>query len=514
MTLDDEIKLLFDNKYFTEKYQENFKYIKYCHLSYIEKVYFTLKFAKNDFAFFVKIFYPFATTNNQQIDFHEGIRIETELLQLHSEGKLDKSIPIILNTCPGHGKSTVMDILYSAYLLLRNKKEEIMSFTLAAETKKANYLLFSNVVTSHLYKMIMNYEIEKNSEQTFLIKDGGGKKALTLQQITIGTNASVIIVDDPTDPFKSLHSAETTRINEGIFSVLMGRKRNDREEAKPLLIIQQRVSVTDATAYVIQELNKKQSKYIHIVLKHQEEEDVTFKIPLADGSTYTIKRNKGILWNNQEKLKQAKAQNQVVYLAQYQQEPSYALEELIFSRDSIKVIQAEPSELLYQGNFIVCDLSRDNSSKYDNDYTVMCYFEIYNNSLYLKDMYRQKLPRDISRTELMIEFYKKHNEAPLYIEYVTQNYTEIVDLQKNNVNLQGMKRVGHESIFAGSKFLRFSKASPILSQRLCFVKQEYYETIIQELSAITPKTVDLVHDDIMDCISDASIICKYYYSKN
>jgi len=514
MNYNEELTILLKNSAFVEKYREISKKINTFeyNINVIIKL-ILMKYAKNDFAFFCKIFYPFSTTNNDYLDFHEGIKIECEVLQLHFERKID--VPIIINTCPGHGKSTIINILYSAFLLLNDPKHEILTFTQSRKTACDNNDCFLNVVNCSFYKIISNFNITTQNKSEFKIKDGGGRSSLTMSTSAIGGNASLVIVDDPNESDK-IESANFEHIKNRLDGTILRRTRISRDNALPFILTQQRISLNDATKYILDKYEKAGQKIVHIAIKQHEDEDVIYDIPLKDGTIYKIKRKAGNLWENNDVLKEIERVkiNQYVYMAQYQQTPTYSAEELIFDINSF--VFCEKIEGTFNLDFIVVDLSRDLTANKLNDKTVFCYFEIIDGKLFLSDMFAKQLPSSVNRVSLIEDFVKKNSQYTVPRVYIEKenNEREIYELNQDNIALYVMSRKEKQLFFGGSKVNRLERGSIIIKANNIYIKNEFKDKILEELYTLTPLIINKVHDDIMDCISDAAMVLYKYQKKH
>ena len=513
-----EKQLLYQNKYVIEELGEFIK--KYDNQS--EKlfiVYLLLK-AKKDFLFFCKLFYPFAS-GKETLDIHDGIRIECAVLQLHYERKIN--VPLVINTCPGHGKSTIIEILYSAFLIFNEPQQIIKSFTSSGKTLKENLPLFNEVVKSDLYKMGTNYKNTKTNSNGYYINNVLVKTMTTLGTSITGGNATQIIVDDANESDK-IDGVIFENVNNKIHRSVLTRLRPKQDMRQPIFT-QQRVCLNDNTNYLIETYKKANKPILHIVIKQFEPNDVVYKIPLANGEIFEITRKAGVLWDNKEILEivELAKVNQFVYLTQYQQSPELAINIGLFKPhffNSYKTLD----EFELKDVFITTDVAYSS----EGDYMCICAWCLaYTKNTHIKKLlllecFYEKQENIIDRASCIKTYYDKYknyyyNNNPIHfinllIEH-NGNNALISDLIRLEVSFFLLERSGSFNEFAGSKAIRASSAVSKLSYNYVlfsedFIKTDIYEKIQRELNTNTIETIGKAGntDDFCDVLSDAIIL--------
>lgn len=197
-----------------------------------------------------------------------------------------KSKNLILNVPPGHSKTTIMMAFAAIYLgFYTRKRILILSGTKNVRIKYARGI--RAIIKSALFKRLFNNTVEIddndiNRLENFFIKRkidkkgeiiGGGQINIMSTDARItGTDADLIIVDDPIDYRLYLVEGGSyiQKINENINGLFSRRREVMETKEVPFIVIMQRICEGDTTEFLLN--SRKSGKWIHIKIPIVEEE--------------------------------------------------------------------------------------------------------------------------------------------------------------------------------------------------------------------------------------------------
>ncbi len=167
-----------------------------------------------------------------------------------------RAYDLVINVPPGTSKSTVVSILFPAWVWTRMPGARFLS---ATHTDKLALDLSSkcrDVIISDKYDSYFpNIELIKDTESYFRNSNGGDRNTCTVGGKTpTGFHASFIIVDDPIDPEGVRSDADLDKADRFVTNVIPGRKT--KKAVSVTIMVMQRLHWRDPT-YVMEENAKK-----------------------------------------------------------------------------------------------------------------------------------------------------------------------------------------------------------------------------------------------------------------
>lgn len=437
---------------------------------------------------------------------HEG------LFELVEDISLLKCLRAILNLPPRSSKTTLA-IYLIAYSLAKNPRCNFIytsySQDLLAQISKELGNLLSHPVYKAMYhgeSKEIDFEDDPINEfwKDYLFETTGkdkfsAKKIVTAQGGIIlfasigsaitGFGAGIrgakefsgaMIIDDPNKPadIRSERMREKVKI---YYQETLLSRLNDSNV--PILVIQQRLHVEDLSGILM----KIYKKFI-VLKKPLIDKDGNCTLP----SQYT-----------EERLEEIQKDNHV-FQAQYQQEPTKLGGNVIksawfgqyYSYEGMKAVKL----------FFTGDTAQ--KKKEHNDYTVFCFWMVYNNNLYLIDMIRSKMESPELRKMAKV-FWEKwrggiNGRLPnaFYIEDKSSGTGLIQDLQRDTgIPVLAIQR-------NKDKLTRVEDILPYIECGRVFLPDwlgwEWNDIILKECEEFS-RNLSHKHDDIIDNICDAIV---------
>ena len=494
-----------------------------------------IKTAREDYLLFCVLLYKYI--GMQELDVAWHIQVLTTICQLHSYNKLyldeeetkkdlegkkhykrDDTKPLlkygdyIISIPPGHGKTTICSVLYSAWLLGKYSNLRILFATCSASGKaqrvKQVHLIMDNII----YKEIFGEVLKKNCGITQVeCKKGGYVRGTTtnIVKAITGDDADMLIIDDANNSVNTTQIA-TKNVNDWYQLSAKPRVR-DGINKMPTLIIQQRVDDKDLTGFLLKDKDKIHINHFNIKAKVDDDED--FIIKTINQGDIVFKRQKGFLYIPDEpKMREEKINsykqamlNEERWLTQYQQAP-FKNNSNIFKLDYFNFYETDIDLLEIDYTFITTDLSWLNGIT--NDYCCFCWWGIHIEEqidkvikkMYLLDIIWNKFPQEDKRADLIIDFFNKNANktflntfemsvnvpfAALYIENVSQNLSIIPEL---------------DSYFGSDCIYKIKRNGSKLSRTKLAIQNIYTSQKQEGVMILLPKNNDLTDRMISECL--------------
>ncbi len=169
---------------------------------------------------------------------------------------------LVVNISPGTTKSTVMSIMFPAWVWTRMPNAQIIGASHTEDLAKELSMKSRDVVMSDRY-MALFPEIQirgdMNTKTMFKNTANGFRYAVGTNGSAIGKHFHFIIIDDPIDPKGTKSAIELKDINEFVTETLISRKVN--KAVCVSFLVMQRLHEDDATAAM---LKRKKIKHIMI----------------------------------------------------------------------------------------------------------------------------------------------------------------------------------------------------------------------------------------------------------
>jgi predicted phage terminase large subunit-like protein len=226
-----------------------------------------------------------------------------------------KEYDLIINISPGSTKSSIVSVMFPAWLWTRMPDAAIIGASHTAELATDLSRKNRTVVKSDKYKECFPYikvPLEQDAKGYFINTRGGLRFSAGIEGDVTGRHADVILVDDPVDPKGGRSEAKIVTANINIRETLYNRKKEP--VVNPMIMIMQRVSEDDPTGMM---LKSWPDPIKHICLPGELTDDVgpkELRKNYVDGLMFPSRHS----W---EFLNNAKKHGEYYYAGQYLQSP-------------------------------------------------------------------------------------------------------------------------------------------------------------------------------------------------
>lgn len=222
---------------------------------------------RNDFYYFVKTFWGVVIKEEPVWNWH--IKFLCEELQAVSTtliAKEDKLHDLLINIPPGTTKSTIISIMWPAWLWTVQPSIRIISNSYAAEISIEHASKSKDVITSGLYKILfplIRIRKDKAAKTNYDNTSGGARYTTSTGGAITGRHAHVIINDDPQNPKQA--ESEALREQAELHTKTLSSRKVDKNIAITVTVMQ-RLHEEDVSGYL---LSKKGENLKHIKLPAQ-----------------------------------------------------------------------------------------------------------------------------------------------------------------------------------------------------------------------------------------------------
>jgi predicted phage terminase large subunit-like protein len=260
----------------------------------------------------------------------------SDVLQHVADGKDSR---VILSLPPRHLKSILASIVWPAWLLGQDPKLRIAVISHSQAFARDLSLKALRLMESDFYRDVFpqtRLRDDRRQAIDFETSQSGGRYAASFETGITGRGFDLIIVDDPISAHAVRSSAERDRVNETFDTMVASRLDDPLRGA--IVVVGQRLHENDLSGYLLAKGGWK-----HVCLPLIAEETTTLQI----GSRLWV-RNKGdvllpALWPPHI-IRQRRAEvGEAIFSAQYQQNPSAAIGELIKPEHVRKFDELPPS---------------------------------------------------------------------------------------------------------------------------------------------------------------------------
>ncbi len=203
-----------------------------------------IPFARVDFGVFLVLLFP---------ELHDGkamipaayISLMVEALMVVREG--DERV--IFNLPPGHMKSLIVSVMYTAWLLGVDPSKRILGISYGEDLARQLSRLTRRVMTSHLYRLIFPRTIlAKQSEDLLTTTKGGQRLATAVGGTIAGFRAEIAILDDPMQPAEIASEVKKQGLRDWYASVVEQRL----VPGGAIVLVMHRLSPDDFTATLLE----------------------------------------------------------------------------------------------------------------------------------------------------------------------------------------------------------------------------------------------------------------------
>jgi len=162
---------------------------------------------------------------------------------------LPKEADIVINIPPGTTKSTIVSIMYPAWIWTRMPHAKIISgayaHPLALEFSRKSRLIIQSSKYLKLFPHVV-LSMDQNTKTYYVNTAGGSRKAVGTNG-AIGFHAHFLLVDDPLDPQEISSDLVLASANTWMFETLTSRKID--KNISLTILVMQRLHENDPTGY-------------------------------------------------------------------------------------------------------------------------------------------------------------------------------------------------------------------------------------------------------------------------
>lgn len=170
---------------------------------------------------------------------------------------------LIINVPPGSTKSTIVTIMWPAWLWANDPRLRVISNSYSGDLSTEHSSKSKDIITSELYKKLFPeivIRFDKSGKGAYANTKGGARYTTSTQGTITGKHAHVIINDDPVNPKQA--DSEALRVEANKHTGTLSSRKVDKKVAVTVTIMQ-RLHDEDVTGYL---LKRKGESINHICL--------------------------------------------------------------------------------------------------------------------------------------------------------------------------------------------------------------------------------------------------------
>jgi predicted phage terminase large subunit-like protein len=159
---------------------------------------------------------------------------------------------LVINVPPRSGKSILITVGFSAWLLGHDPRRRIMAISYANELSRKHAADFRTIVNSPWYRgLFPAFQIKTERDSEVITSEHGFRYAGSVGGSILGRGANLIVIDDPIKGLAAaLSQAERRRVAEFYDNTLYSRLNNKAEDA--IIIVMQRLHQDDLVGHVLE----------------------------------------------------------------------------------------------------------------------------------------------------------------------------------------------------------------------------------------------------------------------
>ncbi len=465
---------------------------------------------KRDLFYFIKEFWSTVVTKEPVYNWHiEFLCRELQEIGLKVINREKKDNDVIINLPPGATKSSIISIMFPAWLWCIDPTLRIISGCYAATLANEQSTKSRTIIESPKYKTyfpLVRIKEDQNVKSNYQTTAGGARYTTSTGGSITGFHADVIIVDDPQNPELANSQTERERTNTWVSETLSGRK-TDRE-VTVTFIVQQRLHPMDVTGYLL----SRGKPYKHICLPaelNKALQPLELADKYIDGLLDINRLNRTVLAESRLDLG-AKGYNTQMLQQPQNDEDSIIRESWlpIISKEDFQTVllnykEKEKKEAVFD---FYADTAYTDKTKNDPSALLSC--TRINQTLYITNVAQVWL-----EFPKLIEFIKSFTQAngfnyssKIFIEPKASGKSIVQELKsKTGLNVQEAANPTKD------KIQRLISISPTIERgdRVVLVKGSYLPLFLSEITATQP-----LHDDMRDtfvmAVQDKLIKSKNY----
>ncbi|ABD46193.1 phage terminase large subunit [Neorickettsia sennetsu] len=313
------------------------------------------------------------------------INVISDRLVACLNGKINR---LIINIPPRHMKSTLVSVVFPAFVLSKEPSKGIIVASYSSLLSTKHSLETKLVMSSEWYKKKFKDTViskHHNTKNKFLTTKLGFRLATSISGTLTGEGADIIVADDPINALQANSNTFRERTKTWFLNTFMTRLNHSKKSI--VIIVMQRLHYDDICGHLTRTSDKWHVISLPLIAERKE------KITSINSKKILLKRKEGEILNRNylkhENIPKLKAEiGTYVFASQYQQNPISNINSII-RREWIKryLEKEEISEILYISQS--WDTAAFNTQQ--SDYTVCITFARSKTAFYVLDVYREKL---------------------------------------------------------------------------------------------------------------------------
>lgn len=449
---------------------------------------------KRSFFYFVQTFWDVVIKEEPSYNWHIPFLCdELQRLSVSIVAREPKPYDLIVNIPPGTTKSTIVTIMFPAWLWTQDATLRIITNSYSGGLSIEHATKSKDIIQSDKFRALFPHiEIrkDKSGKQNYENTETGYRYATSTGSTITGFHAHVIINDDPINPKQA--ESEPLRMQANEHTKTLSSRKVDKANT-PMITIMQRLHKEDVTGYL---LSKKGESIRHICLPAEDCEDVKpaeLRKHYVDGLLDPKRLNKRVL---QEALVDLGSRG---YAGQYGQTPSAAGGNYV-KREWFRTIPYSDFEAMHYNepmHFYLDTAYNKRSGKTDNDPSGILAACRIKNTIYLFDA--QKVWKEMpDLLKFLPEYIKAHHgdkESILHVE-PKANGLSVIQMIREYSSMN----VKETPTPTDSKEVRLRAVSArIECGRVCLVEGAWNEDFLDEVCGFPT----MPHDEYVDILGYA-----------
>jgi predicted phage terminase large subunit-like protein len=443
---------------------------------------------KHSFFYFVKTFWEVIIRETPIYNWHiPYICKELQDLSVYIVNRQEKPYDLIINIPPGTTKSTIVTIMFPAWLWTQDATIRVITNSYSADLSIEHAVKSRDIITSDKYHLLFPNIVlrrDKSAKSSYENTLTGARYTTSTGGTITGKHAHLIINDDPLNPAQAVSDAERETANE--HTKTLASRKIDKANT-PTITIMQRLHEMDVTGYL---LSKKSERIKHICLPAELSDSVkpvSLRDSYIDGLLDPARLSHDVLVEQKTDL------GSRGYAGQYEQSPVAAGGNII-KKEWFQYIHRTDFERLHRSESIHFFADTAYTDKKENDPTGIIATCKIGNDVYITHArkWNFKFPDLIKALPVYVHANGYTQASTLRIE-PKANGLSVIDQLKVDTKLNVTKTPSP----VDSKETRANASSPIIEcGRVHLVVGSWNEDFVDEVCGFPSKS----HDEYVDLL--------------
>ena len=319
---------------------------------------------KKSFYRFVETFWSVIIPEEPVFNWHiKYLCDEMQKLAYYIVNRLPKPYDIIINIPPGTTKSTIVTIMFPAWLWTQDPSLRVISSSYSSDVSLDQAQKSKDIITSERYRRLFPEVVirrDKSGKGYYGNTAGGERYVTSTGSAVTGKHAHIILNDDPQSPKQA--DSEPLRLQAVEFTKTLSTRKVNKKNT-PTVTIMQRLHEDDVTGYL---LKKKSERIKHICLPAELSDQVKpaeLQQQYVDGLLDPVRLDREVLAEARVDL------GSRAYAGQYEQTPASASGNIV-QREWFQHISRAQFEAMRGGavmHFFLDTAYNEKKQKTDND---------------------------------------------------------------------------------------------------------------------------------------------------